>query len=59
MGCVDCDGYCTCPNGNPPCGFCEHHGECIVCGAVTCQTVLSRSDGDIAYICLGCQAKGE
>ena len=56
MECKDCGEYCYCGNMKiPPCGFCETHAECIICGECTCWTVQSGSDGEIVPMCGKCQ----
>ena len=58
--CNICDGSCAC-HINPPCGFCEAHIHCEICGELTCEPaeLENNSDGSKILICTECAEGGE
>lgn len=60
--CKQCGGSCYCHMGNAPCGYCDAHIECDICGEIVlrdvAETFTDKSDGSCITVCPSC-AKDE
>ena len=62
MKCDYCGKQCLC-HINAPCGFCESHLECEICGKIICEsraiTLTDSSDNSSIMVCEECSEEVE